>query len=64
MRWQINTLTIPVAQPDQAPAINYPLLTQYDLMSIQNIREHVLTYVIANTKDMMSLSENGQKNKE
>ena len=73
MEWQTNVINITVAQPDQAPAINHSLLTHYGLISIENIRAHALTYIMANTRDaqhnmmcynciMMSLSENGQKN--
>ena len=72
MGWQTNVLTTPVAQSDQALAINHPLLTQYGLISIQDIRAHALTYVMTNTRDahhnmicysfiMISLSENGNK---
>ena len=72
MEWQTNILTIPVAQPGQAPAIDCPLLTQYGPIFFEDIRAHALTYVRANAREaqhnmmcynciMMSLSENGQK---
>ena len=56
----------------QLSIVHCSLLTQYGLISIQKIRAHVLSYVLANTRDaqhnmmcynciMMCLSENGQK---
>ena len=51
MGWQTNKLTIPVAQPGQAPAINCPLLTQYGLISFKDMRAYTFTYVMANTRE-------------
>ena len=73
MGWTTHVLTISVRQPGWAPAIKCPLLSQYGLISVDNICKYTLTYVSAQgswsaqhnmmccTCIMMSLSEKGRE---